>query len=288
MTDKLLPGHEKKPAHPLPEGPRPGTKYPVSNGETWESVAKKHKISVKELIANNCGLDVTPEEINWYLHVRVGCDVSRDGGRNWSFSKSANPGYIYIPAAGTAPTSSQNPKINTLYAGPKDLGCGQVEWLVEFELPQKAESDGWIIQQIQRSYDIRKADGTVADPKINTQKPTYWEAWPVKAGATSTSDRYDATADGRTYDDSYDQPKRPNLKGEYKVVGLAKFYAVTLPATFIKQNPQTRAQDRRSTTVRPDFWDDTGTIHNLTVTWDCTDPANSTATTITSLVREKK
>src|SRR5262245_48258456 len=91
MTDRLLPGHEKQPANPLPLGPRPGTKIHVEDDDTWESIAKRNKVSVKELIANNCGLDATPEEINWYLHRRVGCKVSKDGGRNWSFSRSADP-----------------------------------------------------------------------------------------------------------------------------------------------------------------------------------------------------
>jgi hypothetical protein len=76
---------------------------------------------------------------------------------------------------------------------------------VEFKLPRKAESDGWIIQQVSRSYDIRKRDGSVADPKLNAPKAVFWEAWPVKKGATLTANRYDATADGRTYDDSFDR-----------------------------------------------------------------------------------
>ena len=35
---------------------------------------------------------------------------------------------------------SQNPKIkiNNLYGDPKDLGCGGVRWVGEFELPGKA------------------------------------------------------------------------------------------------------------------------------------------------------
>ncbi len=286
MTDRLQPGHEKPPIRPLPVGPRPGRPHPVADGETWESVAKKYAVTVRELIANNCGLNVTPEEINWYLHTRVGCNVSRDG-RNWSFSKSAKPGVIYVPVAGTIPVSSQNPAINTLYGGPSDLGCGGVEWLVEFKLPAKAEGDGWIIQQIQRSYDIRKRDGSVADANLNAPKPTFWEAWPVKKGDVLTSNRFDATADGRTYDDSFDQPTRPNLKGTFKVVGLVKFYEVTLPSDFIKQNPATRAEDLRSTTNKPAFWDGTGTVHNLTTTWDCTDPRNPVTPQITREVFEK-
>jgi hypothetical protein len=286
MTDRLQPGHEKPPLRPLPPGPRPGRPHPVADKENWESIAKKYGVTVRELIANNCGLNATPQEINWYLHMRVGCNVSQDG-KNWSFSKSAKPGVIYVPAAGKIPVSSQNPAINTLYGGPKDLGCGGIEWLVEFKLPKKAEGDGWIIQQIQRSYDIRLKNGSVADANLNAPKPTYWEAWPVKKGAVLTSNRYDSTADGRTYDDSFDQPTRPNLKGTFKVIGLVKFYEVTLPSDFIKQNPATRALDLHSTATKPAFWDDTGTVHNLSTSWDCTDTQDPETPQISWEVREK-
>ena len=269
MPDKLLPGREKAPTRPLLSGHRPGFPYRVGDGESWESVAKTFVLSVRELIANNCGPNVTPEEVNWYLHMRVGCNHSLDGN-NWSFSKSATPGLIYIPAPGMTVISSQNPDINTLYSGPTDLGCGGIEWLVEFKLPKKAEGDGWIIQRIERSYDIRKKDGTVADANLNAPKTAYWEAWPVKKGEVLTSNRFEATEDGRTYDDSFDQPKRPNLKGTYKVRALVKFFEIKLPADFIKQNPNTRALDLHSTTTKPPFWDDTGTDHNLQIDWNCT------------------
>ena len=286
MVDKLQPGHEKAPLRPLPVGPRPGVPYPVADNDDWASVARRFGVTARELIANNCGLNATPEEINWYLHQRVGCNVTRDG-RNWSFSKSAKPGLLYIPPAGKIPVSSQNPAINTLYSGPKDLGCGGIEWLVEFKLPKKAEGDGWIIQQIQRSYDIRKRDNSVADPHLNAPKPLYWEAWPVRKGAVLTTNRFDATDDGRTYDDTFDQPTRPNLKGTFKVVALVKFYEVTLPADFIKQNPNTRAEDLHSTTTKPPFWDDTGTVHNLSTSWDCTGVPNPPSPQITWEVWEK-
>jgi hypothetical protein len=78
---------------------------------------------------------------------------------------------------------------------------------------------------------------------LNARKVTFWEAWPVKKRAIITANWYDATDDGRTYDDSLDQPTRPSLKGEFKVVYLVKFCEVALPATFIKQNLQTRAED---------------------------------------------
>jgi hypothetical protein len=271
----LMFGCEKRPEHPIPHVPRPGIKYRVHDDDTWESVAKRHGVTVQELITYNCGAGVTPEEINWYLHVRVGCNVTTHDRKNWRFSNSAHPGHIYIPppSAKANPTpASQNPLIKTLYGGPTDKGCGEMEWLVAFELPQKAGRDGWIIQQVHRSYDIRKPDGSVADPTLNAPKQTYWEAWQVKKGTTVTANRYDSTddPDGRTYDDSFDQPRRPFTKGELKVVALAKFYEGPLPSTFVKDNPATKAEDLFSTTTRPSFWDGTGTVHNLTVVWDCT------------------
>ena len=150
----LSPWCEKKPAYPLPEGPRPGTRYRVQDGETWATVAKKHGVSVQELIANNCGAHVSNEEINWYLHFRVGCNVSKDGWKNWAFSNSANPGFVFVPVrAGAAPAAgSQNPKINSLYGDPKNLGCGGVRWLVEFELPAGAgRTDGSSSRSIVRT-----------------------------------------------------------------------------------------------------------------------------------------
>ncbi len=259
----------------------------MRDGETWASVAQRHNVAVRELIANNCGANSSPEEINWYLRWRIGCNTTSDQ-RNWTFSNTAEPGFVYVPAAGTVPASTQNPKIHTLYGGPEDFGCGGMEWLVEFELPRPAEGDGWIIQQILRSYDIRTAKGAVADPNLNAAKVTYFEAWPVRKGATRTANRYDSTDDGRTYDNSFDQPARANLKGAFKVVALAKFFEVALPTTFIKQNPATRAEDLPSTTTRPIFWDDSGTIHNLIVTWDCTDPKNMAEPTIVPTVMEKR
>ena len=61
--------------HPL--RPAPGYKDQGSGQRELGSVAKKHDVTAKELIANNCGLNITPEEINWYLHWRVGCNYAR-------------------------------------------------------------------------------------------------------------------------------------------------------------------------------------------------------------------
>src|SRR4030095_12276231 len=91
--------NEREPDDPLPVDFVPdGTveTHRVSDGEDWASVAAQYNVNVKDLIYFNFHTKV-PEEVNWYLRRNVGCDVSNDGGRNWAFSYSADPGSIYIP-----------------------------------------------------------------------------------------------------------------------------------------------------------------------------------------------
>ncbi len=63
---------------------------------------------------------------------------------------------------------------------------------------------------------------------------------------------------------------RSNTADVDTFLGKARFYEGTLPADFIRKNGETLAEDRRSTTTQPPFWDGTGTDHNLSVAWDCT------------------
>lgn len=71
-------------------------------------------------------------------------------------------------------------------------------------------------------------------------------------------------------DDSYSNRTRPSSTDVDTFIGKAKFYEGTLPADFIRENRDTLAEARRSTTTQPPFWDGAGTDHNLTVAWDCT------------------
>lgn len=91
-----------------PEGTFP---YRVKDHDTWESIARQFDVkSAQYLIfvnfyvyvsAKNPGSDpqhpYSTNEVNWYLREYVGCNVTKDGGKNWAFSNSANPGIIYIP-----------------------------------------------------------------------------------------------------------------------------------------------------------------------------------------------
>lgn len=93
--------NEREPSDPLPADFEPEgwvEKHRVSDGEDWAFVAKKYDVDVRKLIHFNFHTNI-PEEINWYLRRNTGCNVSKDGGKNWAFSSSADPGIIYIPPA---------------------------------------------------------------------------------------------------------------------------------------------------------------------------------------------
>ena len=91
---------ERHPVSPLPPGYRPLTAKPynVRTGDTWESVALQNNLDVQKLIHFNFQTN-NPDEVNWYLHHRVGCVKPSPSGMNWAFSSDARPGVIYLPIA---------------------------------------------------------------------------------------------------------------------------------------------------------------------------------------------
>lgn len=150
-------------------------------------------------------------------------------------------------------TPSQDPGIETTFCGSST--CGNTRWEVHFVLSTPAATSGWVVQEI--SYDRNITGGEHVQGH-------FWEGFYVKAGATRGN-----YAPGP--DDTYGDGNHPdNSKGTSTVIGKAKFYEGTLPADFVRFNPDTKAAERRSTTIQPPFWVGTGTDHNLTVTWDCT------------------
>jgi hypothetical protein len=94
--------NEREPDDPLPVDFVPEgavATHRVSDGDDWASVAAQYNVNVNDLIYFNFHTNV-PEEVNWYLRRNTGCNVSNDGGLNWAFSSSADPGLIYIPVSG--------------------------------------------------------------------------------------------------------------------------------------------------------------------------------------------
>ncbi len=191
----------------------------------------------------------------------AGCTPSGGSGSG----SSAKVGTI------TAGCPSQNPTIATV-SGPKDTGCGGFDWKVWFDMPNAASKDGWVVQEINAVFDVKNADGTP-----NYQKTYhYWEAWQVESGKKVTVWQDKAKDDN---DDEYMTSSRSGTKGVTTYTGTAKFYEGDLPADFKTNNPDTIAGILYSTTKKPDFWDGTGTTHNITSTWDCTtSPGTSTVT----------
>jgi hypothetical protein len=104
--------NEREPDDPLPADFEPEgfvEKHRVSDGEDWASVAAKYNVNVKDLIYFNFHTNV-PEEVNWYLRRNTGCNLSKDGGRNWAFSSSADPGLIYIPPSEVSEVFDMEPE----------------------------------------------------------------------------------------------------------------------------------------------------------------------------------
>jgi len=90
---------ERKPLKPVRRGyiPSDFKPYIVKNGDTWQSIAKSHRMDVWELMHENFKTsDVS--EINWYLKNYVGCVDTTADMDNWVFSNKAKPGRIYVPS----------------------------------------------------------------------------------------------------------------------------------------------------------------------------------------------
>jgi hypothetical protein len=89
---------EKKPFKIVPKGyVPPGSKpYKVKDGESFETIARGHRLKPSDLEFANFGTH-DPKEINWYLNHYVGCVLPTHDGHNWRFSSAASPGIIHIP-----------------------------------------------------------------------------------------------------------------------------------------------------------------------------------------------
>jgi hypothetical protein len=104
---------EKRPAKPLPKGPPPRSRsvaHQVTDHDTLDSIAKRYSIPVDQLIKHNFGT-TNPAEVNWYLRENLGCKAPTHDGKNWRFSRAAQPGLIYLPALPTPqpPTATAGP-----------------------------------------------------------------------------------------------------------------------------------------------------------------------------------
>ena len=113
---KVLPNCIRAPARPVARAyvPEGGARYRVVDGDSWVTLAKQANVDAWALIRYNYpGLAANTAqaalEVNWYLQEYVGCDAVTADHKNYMFSRSANPGYVYLPPPPTFPISHAVP-----------------------------------------------------------------------------------------------------------------------------------------------------------------------------------
>ena len=101
-------GIEKAPHNPLLANfiPPGGAPYQVRDGDSWKTLAAVWGVDAQNLIYFNFHTN-NPDEVNWYLSHRTGCNKPTPDGFNWVFSSSANPGRIYRPPIDFEPEERQ-------------------------------------------------------------------------------------------------------------------------------------------------------------------------------------
>jgi hypothetical protein len=175
--------NETEPDNPLPVDFVPEGSvetHRVSDGEDWASVAAQYNVKVDDLIYFNFHTNV-PEEVNWYLRRNTGCNVSNDGGLNWAFSSSADPGLIYIPPSEVTDTKSEDVSAGTTDSALRltfsynreGVTLDSIRTLEEMATP---ESDP--IEHDQEAgfwYELRDADNTTLYRQV-LQNPVRYDA----------------------------------------------------------------------------------------------------------------
>jgi hypothetical protein len=175
--------NESEPDNPLPVDFVPEGSvetHRVSDGEDWASVAAQYNVKVDDLIYFNFHTNV-PEEVNWYLRRNTGCNVSNDGGLNWAFSSSADPGLIYIPPSEVTDTKSEDVTAGTTDSALRltfsynreGVTLDSIRTLEEMATPESdpLEHD----QEAGFWYELRDADNTTLYRQV-LQNPVRYDA----------------------------------------------------------------------------------------------------------------
>lgn len=150
---------------------------------------------------------------------------------------------------GSTPCSSKKTQIPIITTVNQliDMKCGGHQWRVNFTLPELSCNGGWFIQEIDLKYEQKDKKGIV----VFRRTSHFYEAWEVKKCS-----KVEALQHKYGFVDEYRKsPSPPNTSGFSHTVGKVKFFEVTLPSDFIKNNVLTQAEDRLSTIDTPTFWD---------------------------------
>jgi hypothetical protein len=185
------------------------------------------------------------------------------GGNPDASRQVLRPGHAGGPPGAPPLKASQDPEIQPVLPCSKE-SCGGITWLVNFALPVPAATDGWVVQEIMYSEDV-------TGPGATAVQDHWWEGFWFPAGSTGH------VCVNALSDDNYRRgPSKSGTKGTATWIGKAKFYEGTLPGDFMRDPEPLKspATVLRYTRTQPAFWDGTGTAHDLTITWDCSDPGN--------------
>lgn len=156
---------------------------------------------------------------------------------------------------------------------PQPLG---ISWKVDFRLWFPSWRGGYIVQHVRiRERVTDCGDPTFAQPFID-KSTEFWEAWEVRPGRVRPEPA-PPPAPAHDFDDifGFGIPQAQLAGGRrgrvrIEVTAEVRFFpGVTLPATFVRQNPATQAGFALSDVNRPPFWRPGGARHDLTAEWEC-------------------
>jgi hypothetical protein len=147
----------------------------------------------------------------------------------------------------------EDPLIRTVL-GPSLTAHGMYRWLVRFQLPHPAESDGWLIQELYQEG----SSGAFQH---------FWECWRVNRDQREPVDQADEA--GTLYDDRYVHgpgAETPDARGWHRHVGVIRFYPGPLPASFGRDT----GANFYNRDAQPSGWTGQGTRHDAYAEWDYT------------------
>lgn len=155
---------------------------------------------------------------------------------------------------------------------PQPLG---ISWRVDFRLWFPTWRGGYIVQHVRiREWVTDCDDPEFKQPFIDRPLVEFWEAWPVRPGR-ARPEPAPPPAPAHVSDDmfGFGIPRGDLGMGRGRVrlevrSEVRFFPGVTLPATFIRQNPDTQAGHALSDKNRPPFWQPGGAHHDLTAEWE--------------------
>jgi hypothetical protein len=144
----------------------------------------------------------------------------------------------------------EDPLIQTV-RGPILGERGRYRWLVRYQLPFAAESDGWLIQEL-----YQESSGGANEH--------FWECWHVRRGERFPEDP--VLEDGVLYDDRYVAGRgeeRPDPTGWHRHTGVIRFYPGPIPPEF----PLPSGATSSVTWTQPSGWTGQGIRHDAYSEW---------------------